>query len=366
MKKTECKIIFVFITVVVLLCLTKTNVFAEDGIYAEIEKSISELNESTADFEGTDVSLRALMPQNIFSFAVNTVKKSLVGSGSALFSLIAVIAVSAVVEIFSQNLGGASRLLTYAALLSDIGICMSAANPLILSVSDFVGKLSSFMTSMTGTMTVLLYSSGNASAAAASSASAAFIADCAHLCAVRVILPSVKIAVALCAVNSLSSAVDLGGIINFIRSFCTWGLGVIFAVFGGVHSAAVKVTSSTDSIAVRGIRFSAARLVPIAGNMISESLNTVIAGMNVIKTTAGGLGIAYVIYTAIPVLLSVLAVKLTIMCGIFCARLFGVRSHMYFLESISSSLNILTAVCVFTSAAEIIIFAVFMNTAVGM
>jgi hypothetical protein len=168
--------------------------------------------------------------------------------------------------------------------------------------------------------------------------------------------------VAISAVSALSSSIDLSGVINFVKSFCTWGLGVLFAVFGGVHSVAVKISSGADTLAVRGIRFTAARLIPVAGNMLSESLGTVVSGINVIKGASGGLGIAFILYSLIPAVCAVFNVKLIILSAAFCSKLMGQRKHTGFLEGINSALNILLAVCLFSSVSGILIFAVFINT----
>lgn len=331
-----------------------------------ISDELSRLMQNPLSFETGASSYASLMPQNILSFAVEVFKDAFLGKGSFVFTLIAITVLSSVIEMFSSNLGGSSRVLSYALLLTNISACLAITTPLIETVSEFFERFSAFMTAMSGTVTVIAVSSGGTASATVSSASATFIASTAQVCAVHIILPCIRTVVALCAINALSGTVDLGGIISFIKSFCTWGLGVIFAVFGGVHSVAVAVSSSADSLAVRGIRFSAARLIPIAGNMISESMKTVLAGMNVIRTTAGGLGIAYVIYTVLPVLASVLSVKLAISCGAFCSRLFGAKAHTAFLESIGSAINILTAICLFVSAIGIIIFAVFIRSGISV
>lgn len=105
--------------------------------------------------------------------------------------------------------------------------------------------------------------------------SSAFTVGLMQILSSGVILPCAKLVLALGVLSSLSKTLDLSGVINFIRNFCTWGLGVLFAVFGGVHAAAIRISAGADSAAFRGIRFTAARLVPIAGNhakrMLSDS-----------------------------------------------------------------------------------------------
>ena len=308
----------------------------------------------------------ALLAPNLFSFGLSRFKEALAAGFSVFPPLIAVILLSTVVGLFAEHLGSGARLLEYASQLCAVFIVLSAAKPVLLAVSAYLQSYTAFMTAVSGTMSVLLAAGGGGGAAAASSASAAFAVSVTQLLSQGVVLPCVRIILALAVLSALSHTVDLSGVIGFLRGFCTWGLGVLFAVFGGVHAATVKVAAGTDTLAVRGIRFTAARLIPVAGNMLSESMRTVIGGVGVLKSTLGGLGIAYILYSLLPALCAVLVLKLAVLAASFCSKLMGTRSHTAFLDSVGGALNVLIAICLFASVSGILIFAVFIETAVAL
>ena len=318
-----------------------------------------------AALELSETASLALKPQNIFVYMTESVKSILSGSYKELSLMLAVIILAAVLQIFSSNLGSLYGITEYVSLLSLMLICFNMITPLLLSVTDFLEHHTAFMTSVTATSSALLSASGMPGSSAASSVSASFITAFTQLCAVNIVLPAVKVIIVLSSVGAISKWMNISGVTGFLKSFCSYGIGLLFAVFLGVHSLTLSISASADSIAFRSLRFTAARLIPVAGGMISESIKTVLAGMSLIKNTAGGIGIAYIIYTAIPAITSVLTFKLSVIIAIAVSKLFGTGRHTAFLEGLNGASNLIFAICIFASFGGIIILAVFMkiNTA---
>ncbi len=364
MKKKNNKI---FILLALTLILLTFKVSAEQ-IYQSLEDAALSISDGSFENDSVlvesagDTASQALLPQNILKYMTDNLKGIFSGSHPKMLGVFAIIFISALVQIFSKNLGNAANITDTVSLLSLILICLNITAPLLITVTDYLEKHISFMISVTSTSSVLLASSGNVSGAAASSASSAFITAFTEVCAVYIILPAVKTIIVLSCAGAISGFIDLSGIINFLKSFCGYGIGLIFSVFLGVHALTVNIAANTDSLAFRSIRFTFARLIPVAGGMMSESIKSVLAGMNIIKSAAGGIGIAYIIYTAIPAVISVLLAKIVILAGIQLSKIFGVRRHLSFLEGLNGAYNLLFAICVFAAFGGIIILAVFINT----
>lgn len=353
------KKVVILIIIVLLLFIPVT---ANNDIPEVLTK---EHNFSTPNIDTNSKVTDSLMPENIFKYFFSSLKKSILEIPVTLSTLIVIIFLSSVTGIFVKSTS-LSKIPEYCSVFAVILLCFNLLEPLINTVSIYLENYISFMTSMISTLTVILSSSGNASTALTTSSSAAFAIGITQVCSLNLILPLAKTLICLSVISTLSQTLDLSGIINFIRSTCAWGLGALFAVFGGVHTAAVHISSSADSLVLRSIRFSAARLIPVAGNMISESMRTVASGIKIIKTTAGGIGIAYILYSLIPVITAILAVKMIILVSIFADKLIGKKLYTQFLEGVNASINILMGICIFSSVSGIIIFAVFMNTVTSL
>lgn len=355
----------IFLSIILILLNFKTSA---QEIYRDIENAVTSIYNSSSDNDFSfaesagETATSSLLPQNILTYTTDCLKNVFSGSHPKMLAVFSIIMLSCLVQVFSKNLGNSANITDTVSLLSLILVCLNITAPLLISVTDYLEKHISFMMSVTSTTGVILASSGNVSGAAASSASSAFITAFTEVCAVYIILPAVKTVIILSCAGAISGFIDLSGIINFLKSFCTYGIGLIFSVFLGVHTLAVNIAANTDSIAFKSIRFTFARLIPVAGGMISESIRSVLAGINIIKSAAGGIGIAYIIYTAIPTVLSVILAKTVILSGIQLAKIFGVRKHLSFLEGLNGAYNLLFAICVFAAFGGIIVLAVFINT----
>lgn len=354
----------IYIAVVVAILLS-TSIFADtakitDAVCRLTEGSFANDAQYAAELSKTLEGV--LKPQNILVYMMDSAKNILSGKYTELAMMLSAVFIASVTEIFSKNTSSLHGIADYTSLLALMSVCFSILTPLLASVAQFLEQHSSFMTAMTSASGVLLAASGSAGSAAASSVSASFITAFTQICSVSIIFPAVKIIIALSSVGAISGSMDLSGVTSFLKSFCLYGTGLLFAVFLSVHALTLSVSSGTDSLAFRSLRFTAARLIPVAGGMISESIKTVLAGMNVIKNAAGGVGIAYIIYTAIPAVFSVLYVKTAILITLVVSKLLGAKKQASFLDGINGACNLIFAICIFASFSGIIILAVFMKT----
>ncbi len=302
-------------------------------------------------------SVALLSSERLFSFGLEQLRKAFSSGLSLLAPLIAVILLSNVVGVFSEQLGQGAALFDFAFLLGTVSLVLNAVRTVFGTVETYLQSYLAAMTAANGSLCVLLAAGGEATGAAVSGSAVTFSVALTQLLSIGVVLPCVRTVLALGVLSALSASIDLSGIIGFIRSFCTWGLGVLFAVFGGIQGAALRTASGADTALVRGIRFSAARLIPVAGNMLSECFRTVLSGVGLIKSTVGGAGIAYIVYLLVPTVCAVLTLKFAVLCGLFCAKLMGTRPITAFLESVGTALNLLLAICFFASVGGIITFA---------
>lgn len=308
----------------------------------------------------------ALSPKAFFTHGFESLYGTLHTGLSLLTPLLAVILASAILDIFTSHLGTSGTLLDFACLLGGVTLVLDAVSPVIQTVELFLEDQLSWMTAANTSIGLLLTSSGEVSTAAASGSANAFSIVLTQVLSIGIVLPCARTVLALGILGTFTKSMDISGVISFLKSFCTWGLGVLFALFGCVQAVALRASTAADTSLLRGIRFSAARLIPVAGNMLSESFHTVLAGIQLIKSTTGVIGIAYLLYMLIPPLCSVLCLKLSILCGTFCARLVGVRKLCSFLDSVGAALNILIAICLFASVGGIVSFAVLLQTSVSL
>ena len=329
----------------------------------EILNSGLEITDADSVISSNELVLEALNAQNVFSYFYESVKSGFSAIRKTLAVITAVMFISALISVFEKNLASGGEILGFASLLSVMLLTLDVIKPIYTSIVNYISSYSAFLTAMSGTM-VLSESFTRPVSSAAGAASCAFIVSLIQQLAVNIIIPLSKIVLSLSVLSSIMSGNQLSGINNFIKSFCIWFLGVLFALFSGIQSAIIKISTANDSLIFRGLRFSAAKLVPVAGNMLSESIKTVSAGVALINNVCGGFGIAYLIYVSIPVFVSVFIVKFSVLALLLISITANLPKHASFFDGVNSSINIILAIVLFSAVSGIIIFSAFISSVV--
>ncbi len=334
--------------------------FISHSIKGSKSNSISDMEDIE---KKADEILDATSPKKLLyaiKKSLSNAVKQITGAFTGVFAIIFLSALfSCIAESFSQK-----NMFSSAAVLLIILITLSPVTQCIQLVNETCEKLCTFMISFIPTISAVSSAGGNTVSSSTSAVICSSALAFLQLLSSRLLIPGTKICVSLCAVSALGKASNLSGISSFIKSLCMWISGIIMTVFCGVLSLQSFIGAEADSLAMRGIKFTAAKLIPVAGGMVSESLKTVVAGAGYIKSVAGGAAIAYIIYTIMPALACVLAIKLLFYLAGLCSKLTGQKELQGYIDSASSAVNLLYAVCAIYSASFIVMLAIFIRTSV--
>lgn len=94
---------------------------------------------------------------------------------------------------------------------------------------------------------------------------------------------------------------------DLIKKCYIFILGLTTTLFSGVSAIKSVLGSSADSVAVRGVKFLVGRSLPLVGGVVSESYQSIIASLGLIKSTVGVFGIITVAITVLPIILELSA-----------------------------------------------------------
>lgn len=90
---------------------------------------------------------------------------------------------------------------------------------------------------------------------------------------------------------------------DLFKKFYVFILGILTTVFSGLSAIKTILGGSADTVAVKGIKFLVGRSLPIVGGIVSESYQSVIASLGLIKNTLGVFGILTVVITVLPIVM---------------------------------------------------------------
>ena len=162
--------------------------------------------------------------------------------------------------------------------------------------------------------------------------------------AVNFLAPLCGTIMGLSVAGTASPQLDLGRLAELVKKVVTWALGLMMTVFTSVLSVQTFVTNASDNTLIRTAKFMISSGVPVVGGTISDAVNTVQGGLVMMKSTVGTYGIVAAAVMALPMLLTVICYKLSLMCAAALADVFGQGSLAGLFRSCEAVMGLILAV----------------------
>ena len=358
-----------FISVFAMLCL---SVHAQEDIetpesFKSAADTFTDSISSYADSETAQKAaeiLSSLNPGTIFNAFIDSILSGVKSFSKYFMYIIALILICAVFSSISGSFSGSAELFEFTGMIFLVMFTLAPTQRCVEYISECASKLCTFMTSFIPSMSTIYAAGGNTSAAVGNAVLCSGAITLLQLIGNRLVIPGAKICIGLTAVSSLCRRVNLSGVTSFIKSSCMWISGLIMTLLCGILSIQTQLQCKADTLAIRGVKFTASRFIPVAGGMVSESLKTVLAGVSFIRGAAGASAIAFIIYCIIPPIAALAAFKaICAVCSV-CSKIAGLNTQSAYLDGINGALNLLLSVVLCCSVSFIIIISIFIKTAV--
>lgn len=220
-------------------------------------------------------------------------------------------------------------------------------SPVLELMQDVQGKLEScrvFLTQLIPVLCSVLTASGQiASAGLYSTVFFGAVTTVSQLMAATV-SPLIRMFLALSITRGLSGSLRLDGIIRQLKKVIHWGMGLIAAAFSAYLSFQNVLAHAGDSVTLRAGKMMLAGGVPIVGGALSDAVDTVTTGLQLVKSATGVLGIAALALLFLPELLRCLILDILTR---FCAAVAQMTDNtpvQGLLEGVSDSVRMLGAI----------------------
>lgn len=233
------------------------------------------------------------------------------------------------------------------ALLAGAGQAVRESMPAVTATEDFIiGMVPVFtgVIGMSGNPSLAL-SWGGAVLAFAETVSA-FFAD---------FIPAAgALGTAVCAAANLNTEHDFSGMAKTAAKAVTTVMAFAAGVFTAVLSIKDVIAGAADSVGVKGLKFVIGHSVPVVGSAIADALNSMAAGITMIRNTAGAFAVlALFLIDLVPVLRLVLW-KVSMRMIAAAAGLLGVKRAAELSDSLNCLLSVILGVICFNTAVFII------------
>ena len=282
-----------------------------------------------------------------------------------LFSLLAMIILSAAVQFFAKGAReGTGQALS---ALCTAAICIFIVKEGIFSFDRtraFINSLSEVSTALLPTTVLLLGATGNISSAAIVGNGMNFLCLFLELLFSKIVCPLVGASAGLSAAGSIGSfdtAYSLSAFFRKISIFLTVS-SMTFLVF--IMAIQSTLASAADTLGMKTVKFAASSFIPLVGGAVSETLNAVGAGFVYVKNTCGAVAVVIILLILLPPLLSLLGEKLIFSLCATVSSAVGLTKEEKLFSELSALTDCLTALAV--SASVVFIFILLTVIACGV
>ncbi len=357
------------------VCLSFTACAVETGEYfdSQLEASgaqelYSDLDSETKDalaelgINGVDFSsLFDISPQKVFGFIKNIAEGKIREPLKAALRVMGIIIFLSAGEAFlpdSEKMKG---------LLNTVGVLLIAAAmsvPVYESVSSAVssvGMCCTFMKALIPVLAGAVIASGNPMTALSFQSWAFAAAQLISSVCQSFIIPIVGAVIAIDISGALVPDYKLDGITNLIKKTVIAVLSftaTLYVSFLGIKGA---LSSSADSVTVKGVKLIISSAVPVVGGALSEAYSGIIGSLTLVKSTLGVFGIISVAAITLPSLIQLLIWIFTLKICSAAGEVFLQNETTNLLDALSSALTLMNVVLIFNGVLFIISMALLLN-----
>lgn len=232
-----------------------------------------------------------------FKYFINNLKKmffsSLKENMSLVFSFTALSILLSLINLLNTSFENKQ--------ISKVGffcVYVAFASVVIKCFFEIVNIAYSLTNAITGYMNVLLpviilllNLSGNVITGNAISVSLVFIINFFASAMTYFIIPTLTFGFVLTVIDNIMVDINISYLISFIKQGVLFLIGIFSCLFLGILAIQGKLFSSIDTLSLKTAKYAISNLVPVLGSLISDSSDTVIGFIKVIKNSTGVLGI---------------------------------------------------------------------------
>jgi stage III sporulation protein AE len=123
------------------------------------------------------------------------------------------------------------------------------------------------------------------------------------------------ICLSLSLLHALSGGVDLRPLCALIKRTYTLTLSFLMLLLCGILGLQSTLAKASDTLALRTARFAAGSFLPVVGGSVSESLRTVAASVEYLRSVSGGVAILLLFLAFLPVFCNVTLTRVAFLLG---------------------------------------------------
>lgn len=343
---------------------------AEESGAAGLVNTIPDAAGEFFEESGIDISdpatVTAISPADVFSEIWRRFKLRLHEPIAILGKILGAVLILSLFEGISPEKKGIAEVLSTVAVLITVGFIAEPISRCFTEAETAIIDGGHFMISYIPVYSGIIAASGSVSASLCYNTVVMLISEAAVQLSSTYLMPMMSLCMALAVVDAMSPAVSLSGLLGGINKLVSVALGFIMTILVGLLSIQSIVGTHADTLGTKTAKYLVSSFVPLVGGAVSDAYSTVLGSLNLLKSGVGSFGVAAIVMTVLPTILSLSAMSLSVMAGQIGAGIFGAKRIETLLKNTLTALSMVLAIIICFSVMLIISTAVVMITATNM
>ena len=363
------RFVFVPLLSIIMIFMLNSEAFATEADYGKITDALAPDTEKLLEQFGITEKIyenySEISPEKVLDTIVGIFSGEAVSSFKAALVCISLLIITSIVCNFFPEKTGLAMMGKSIALMSIMFAIISVSGTIFIECCSSLLAAKDFMFVLIPIFAGVVTAAGDPALAMSFNTVVFAFAELIAVLFTKTVPALSGTLLSVCAAGAVNPVMKLQSVGKIFSRILNMMMAFVAGIFVAVLSIRGVIAGAADTVGIRGVRFLIGNLVPVVGSAIGEALNSVAAGLGLIKNTAGMLGIAAIIVINLPVLIKVITWKCTLCFIGFAADLTDMNEVKGFCENVNQILSVAVGAIFFTSFVFIISIAIILTVSKG-
>ncbi len=350
------KILFVIVSIILLFTIqiTSFSFEGEDEIWNNLDDATKEYLGELGIDEVSFEDLFEITPSRVLKFLFDMA----LGKGISIIDKVILIfitlIVSSIATSFLKESKNIKRVVDYVCVLIIISFLMESISRIFIDAAASIKNSTLFINAYLPIMTGMLIASKSPALAITYNSFSIFLSNVISVFADKIFIPLISSMFAFNIISSFAPENFQARIVKTIRKLIVIILTLFSTVYSGILTTQSILASSSDSIALKGIRFVSGTFIPVVGGNVGDAISSVLSSFLIMKNSLGVFIIVVILLVNVPVIIELLIWYFVLeLCSVISSML-SLDNITEVIDSLASTISLLNIILFFITFVLII------------
>lgn len=295
-----------------------------------------------------------LTPSRVLSFIVKMCIDSSTSVIKDIVLIIAVLIISSIAVSFLRESDKTENVIYFVAALIILSIVVVPLSRILTDAAAGIKASSVFINSYLPIMTAIIIGAQKPSLAFTYNSFSVFLSSVIANVSDKFFVPGIGALLSLNILSSFSFESYCDRLIKTIRRILITVLSFFSTIFTGLITTQSILANSSDSIALKGIKFISGAFVPVVGSGVGDALSSVFSSFLIMKNTLGVFVIVTIFLINLPVIIELLVWYFALGVCSIAASMFNLKYITEIIDNLASMLSLLNIIVFFVTFVLVI------------